>query len=140
MVKTKSNTSKGTKKKAAKKKYQEMRSSHLVFPNDANHHGTLFGGIALQYMDIMAFLTANRNFKKSFVTASSERNDFKVPVKIGHIIELVGKVAKVGRTSVTVDVKLYSEHPLKHTRKLCTQGRFVMVSVDENQKPIPLKS
>lgn len=33
----------------------------MVFPGDANHHGTLFGGVALAHMDKVAFLAASRH-------------------------------------------------------------------------------
>ena len=29
----------------------------IVFPGDTNHHGTLFGGVALAHMDKVAFLS-----------------------------------------------------------------------------------
>lgn len=116
--------------------YEETRTTHIVFPNDTNHYGTLFGGIALQYMDITAFLAATRTFRKTFVTASSDQVDFRVPVKAGQLVELIGKVTKKGKTSCTVEVKMYSEEPLTGKRKLCTTGNFVMVSVDKNQRPI----
>ena len=48
----------------------------MVFPGDANHHGTLFGGTALAHMDKVAFIAASRYGRASFVTASCERVDF----------------------------------------------------------------
>jgi acyl-CoA hydrolase len=124
--------------KKSETEYPELTMLELIFPHHANHHGTLFGGVGLSLMDKMAFMVATRAFRKNFVTASSDKNDFKVPVKVGHIVELHGKVKKVGKTSVTVHVDLYSEVPLTGERTLCTSGSFVMVAVDEDQRPIPL--
>lgn len=117
------------------KKNSEVRTTHFVLPNETNHYGTLFGGIALQYMDAVAFMAATRKFRKIFVTASSEKIDFKIPVKVGQMIELIGKVIKKGRTSCTVQVEMFSEELLTGKRKLCTMGNFVMVSVDKNGRP-----
>lgn len=111
----------------------------IVFPNQTNHYGTLFGGIALQFMDKMAFIIATKTFRKTFVTASSDRNDFKVPVKVGELLEVTGEVIKEGKTSCTIRVQMYSENPLTGKRKLCTVGDFVMVAVDENNNPTPIK-
>jgi acyl-CoA hydrolase len=36
-----------------------IRLIDVIFPGDANHHGTLFGGVALAHMDKVAFLTAS---------------------------------------------------------------------------------
>ena len=51
----------------------------IVFPGDTNHHGTLFGGVALAHMDKVAFLAASRHGRAPFVTASSQKIDFSAP-------------------------------------------------------------
>ncbi len=58
-------------------------SSHLVMPNDTNPLGTLFGGRAVEWMDIAAGLAAIRLSHKHVVTASIERLDFHVPIRLG---------------------------------------------------------
>ena len=63
------------------------RRTEIVFPNDANHHGTLFGGKALAMMDIVAGITAMRAFRRTFVTASIDRIDFRAPIKVGEFAE-----------------------------------------------------
>lgn len=118
--------------------YPESRTTHLVFPNQTNHYGTLFGGIALEMMDTMAFIAATRTFRKTFVTVSSDKIDFKLPVKVGQLVEVLGRVIRKGRTSCTVLVELYSEELLSGKRVLCTAGQFVMVSVDKRQRPVAI--
>jgi acyl-CoA hydrolase len=49
----------------------------LVFPNTTNHYDTLFGGIALQWMDEIAYITANRFSRQEFVTVSLDRINFE---------------------------------------------------------------
>jgi len=39
----------------------ETRIVEMVFPNQANHYGTLFGGDALRLMDMAAFVAASRH-------------------------------------------------------------------------------
>ncbi|MBX9938394.1 MAG: acyl-CoA thioesterase [Candidatus Obscuribacterales bacterium] len=116
----------------------ETRMCEMVFPNQTNHYGTLFGGHALELMDKSAFITASRFTRKAMVTASSEKVDFKTPVKTGHLVELVGKIEKVGRTSVTVSVDMVGENLLTGDRQLCARGRFVLVAVDPDNRPIML--
>ena len=45
-----------------------VRLIDMVFPGDTNHHGTLFGGVALAHMDKVAFLAASRHGRAPFVT------------------------------------------------------------------------
>jgi acyl-CoA hydrolase len=116
----------------------DTRIVEMVFPNQTNHYGTLFGGHALELMDKSAFITASRYARKSMVTASSERIDFQSPVKQGYLVEVIGRIVKRGNSSVLVNVELYGEHLLSGDRHLCAHGNFVLVSVDEDNKPIPL--
>jgi len=107
----------------------------IVFPGQTNHYGTLFGGQALALMDKAAFIAASRYARCTVVTASSEKCDFHVPVKQGRLIELVARVVAVGRTSLTIDVDLFSEELLTGERMLATRGRFTLVAVDAQGKP-----
>lgn len=106
-----------------------VRLIDMVFPGDANHHGTLFGGMALAHMDKVAFLAASRHGRAPFVTASSEKIDFAAPACVGEMIEATGEVIEVGRRSLVVEVALYAEVPTSGERRLCTRGRFTMVAV-----------
>ncbi|MCP3100428.1 acyl-CoA thioesterase [Myxococcus sp. K15C18031901] len=116
----------------------ETRMVDMVFPDQTNHYGTLFGGEALSLMDMSAFITASRYTRRTVVTASSERVDFHTPVRQGQLVELISRVVATGRTSVTVDVELFAEELLTGTRQLCTRGRFVLVALDESHKPTPV--
>jgi uncharacterized protein (TIGR00369 family) len=118
----------------------ETRIVEMVFPNQANHYGTLFGGDALRLMDMAAFVAASRHARKPVVTASSERIDFHVPVRQGQLAEVIGRVIKTGRTSMTVEVELWAEDLLTGKRELCTKGTFLLVAVDENGRPAAIHS
>jgi acyl-CoA hydrolase len=108
----------------------------MVFPDQTNHYGTLFGGHALQLMDQVAFISASRYCRATVVTACSEKVDFHTPVHAGQIAELVARVIATGRTSMTVEVKLFAEWLRSGERKLCTKGRFVLVAVNDKGRPI----
>lgn len=103
----------------------------MVFPQHTNHHGTLFGGQALAFMDKAAFIAGSRFSRRPMVTASSEKIDFHVPAHKGQIIELIAQPIKSGTRSLTIEVSLIAEDLLAATRTLCTQGRFVLVTCDK---------
>src|ERR687895_2152765 len=117
---------------------QEVRLAEIVMPNRTNHLGTLFGGHALGLMDHAGWVAATRFAHRTMVTVASDRVEFKVPVRAGQLVELVARVTRVGRTSVTVGVDMYSEDVATGDRKLATSGSFVFVAVDDQGRPTPI--
>lgn len=111
------------------------RLVEMVFPDQANHYGTLFGGNALALMGKSAFVTASRHARCPVVMAASERIDFRTPVRVGQLVELTGTVERIGRTSMTVQVRLHAETLGSGARTLAVEGRFHMVAVDETGRP-----
>jgi len=115
-----------------------VRLIDMVFPGDANHHGTLFGGVGLAHLDKVAFLAAARHARRPTVTASCDRIDFAAPARIGEMVEATGRVVRVGRTSMGVEVELWAEAPVSGERRLCTRGVFNMVAPrEEGQGDLP---
>jgi acyl-CoA hydrolase len=116
-----------------------VRLIDMIFPGDTNHHGTLFGGVALAHMDKVAFLAASRHGRAPFVTAASERIDFAAPALKGELVEAVGRVVRVGTSALDVEVELHAEVLLSGERRLCTRGLFTLVAVKgpETRMPLP---
>ncbi|GAB1438744.1 acyl-CoA thioesterase [Providencia sp.] len=114
------------------------RVSKVVFPTTTNHHSTLFGGTALAWMDEVSFITATRFSRKRLVTVSTEKINFTHPIPSGTIVELVGKVIRVGRTSLTVNVSIFLEDMYSEGREEVIHGQFNFVAIDDNGKPTPL--
>lgn len=119
-------------------KASETRLFKAVFPNTTNHYDTLFGGAAMALMDEVAFITATRFSRKKMVTVSSDRIDFNHSIPAGTIIELVGKVSQVGRTSLRIKVKIFVEQMYNDQREKAIEGEFTFVAIDENKKPTPV--
>jgi acyl-CoA hydrolase len=109
-----------------------------VFPNTTNHYDTLFGGTAMHLMDEVAFITATRFTRKSVVTVSSDKIDFKFPIPAGTIIELIGEVFHVGNTSLKVRVDIYVEEMYSDQRTKAVTGSFTFVAINEQKKPISI--
>ena len=121
----------------------EQSKTHVfkaVFPNTTNHYDTLFGGTALSLMDEVAFIAATRFSRKRMVTVSSNRIDFTHPIPAGTIIELVGKVCKVGNTNLTIQVDIFIEQMYatveEKGREKAISGEFTFVAIDEQKNPI----
>ena len=123
----------------AAKKSNPISSWDIVFPNDANPLGTMFGGRIMSAMDEMAGIAASRYCGRPAVTASTEAFIFKRPVTVGDRIETIARVVWVGNTSLVVKVEVFSENPVKKKERFsCTSGHFNMVAVDNQGKPTPV--
>jgi acyl-CoA hydrolase len=115
-----------------------VRLIDMVFPGDTNHHGTLFGGVALAHMDKIAFLAASLHGRAPFVTASSQKIDFAASGRKGEMVEAIGRVVRVGNSSLDVEVELFAEALLSGERRLCTRGTFTLVAVKGPETRLPL--
>lgn len=110
-----------------------------VFPNTTNHYDTMFGGSVMALMDEVAFMAATRYSRMKMVTVSSDKIDFKKPIPHGTIIEVVGQVVQVGRTSLKVHVEIYLEEMYAETRDLAVSGNFTFVAIDDQKHPIQIR-
>lgn len=115
-----------------------VTSTHIVLPGQTNHHGTLFGGVALAYMDEAAAIVASRRARGAVVTAHIDSVDFKAPIHQGEAVVLEAKLESVGRTSLKITVDLYGENLSTGERRHCTTARFVMVAVGSDGHPRPV--
>lgn len=118
----------------------ETRITHVVFPGTTNHHGTLFGGEALAYMDSAAFIAATRHCRRKVVTRHLGAMEFRRPIPQGTLVELIARVVATGRTSMTVRVDLFIEQMDSPARELGCTGTFVLVALGEDGQPteVPL--
>jgi acyl-CoA hydrolase len=116
----------------------ETRVTKAVFPPTTNHHNTLFGGTALAWMDEVSFIAATRFCRLPLVTVSSDRIDFNHAIPAGSIVELIGRVIKVGNTSLKVAVEVFVESMSSDVRERAITGVFSFVAIDEQNKPIPV--
>ncbi|MGY8829984.1 Acyl-CoA hydrolase [Pseudomonas peli] len=116
----------------------ETRVTKAVFPPTTNHHNTLFGGTALAWMDEVSFIAATRFCRLPLVTVSSDRIDFKHAIPAGSIVELIGRVIKVGNTSLKVEVEVFVESMCSDARERAISGVFSFVAIDGQKKPVPV--
>jgi uncharacterized protein (TIGR00369 family) len=128
-----------TAAKPDRDRFEEVHLAEIVMPNVTNHLGSLFGGHALGLMDHAGWVAATRCARHTMVTVASDRIEFKVPVKAGQLVELVAKVTRVGRTSVTVGVDMYAEDLVTGERRLATSGSFVFVAIDDDGNAVPIE-
>ncbi len=113
----------------------ETRQFKVVFPNTLNAHNTLFGGTAMQWMDEVAYITATRFTRMKMVTISTNKMRFQHAIKSGTIAEIVGRVSKVGKLKIDIDVSIYVEEMFSQERFKAVNAVFTFAAIDENHKP-----
>ena len=108
----------------------------VVYPNTTNHHNTMFGGQVMEMMEEVAFMTATRFARKTFVTVSCDRIDFKKPIPADTLVELIGRVKRVGNTSIQINVQVFVEEMYEEKREKAISGDFTMVAIGADKKPV----
>ncbi|QMV44612.1 acyl-CoA thioesterase [Cohnella cholangitidis] len=110
--------------------------TELVFPTDTNHHGTMFGGTLMKYIDKISAISAMRHCGKPVVTASTDSLDFLAPIRMGEAVELEAFVTSTNRTSMEVYVVVRAENLFTGDRRVTCTAFSTFVAVDENGKPV----
>jgi acyl-CoA hydrolase len=107
----------------------------IVLPPDTNHHGTIFGGKLMAYIDDVATIAATRHARLPVVTASTDSVDFLQPVKKGDAVCLSAFVTWANKTSMEIFVRVVTEDLLSGERKVCATSFLTFVALDEDGRP-----
>ncbi|MFZ1363359.1 MAG: acyl-CoA thioesterase [Brachymonas denitrificans] len=108
--------------------------TEIVFPEHANHYGTLFGGNALQMLAKAAFVAARQCAQANVVMAAVSGVEFLAPVPQGSVLHLRAWVSRMGRSSMTTCVHGVISRP-GVPEELALTGIFEMVAVDGKGRP-----
>ncbi|WP_456272087.1 acyl-CoA thioesterase [Bacillus sp. AK031] len=114
-----------------------IKTSH-VLPPDTNHHGTLFGGKLMSYIDDVASISAYKLARNPVVTASTDSVDFLKPIKVGDAVTLEAMVTYTGSSSMEVCVKVTSENLLTGETAVAAISFLTFVALDQGGKPAPV--
>ena len=116
----------------------QVEMIEIVFPNDANPLGNIFGGRVMQLIDIIGSVSAMRHCRNTVVTASMDKLDFLSPAYVGEILILRASVNYVARTSMEVGVKVTAENPLTGEHRHTGSAYLTYVATDKAGKPVPV--
>ena len=116
-----------------------METFALVRPEHLNHHGTLFGGQLLKWVDEFAWLAASREFRGcKLVTIAMDRVEFRCTAPGGAILRFHVEPARLGSTSVTYAVEVFSDDPGAAAERSIFSTRITFVRVDDHGHKLPL--
>jgi acyl-CoA hydrolase len=114
-----------------------VESRYLVMPQQANPHGTAFGGAIVEWIDMVAGMAAQRHAGCEVVTAAIDSLIFKEPIHIGDQVTLKATVNYVSRSSMEVGVQVTKETPCTGQKIAATSAYLTFVALDENKRPTP---
>jgi acyl-CoA thioesterase YciA len=115
----------------------------IMMPRDTNPLGSIFGGVILSYIDQAGAIGARREVNLAggrlpfLVTVAVNRVEFHKPVLVGDVVRFLTRPARIGRTSITMDVVVEVERGKEVLR--VTEAQIVYVGIDpETRAPEPL--
>ncbi|MBX9631487.1 MAG: acyl-CoA thioesterase [Burkholderiales bacterium] len=111
----------------------------VPMPSDVNPSGDIFGGWIMSQVDIAGSIPAVRLAKGRIATVAVNSFVFKQPVLIGDLVSFYAEVARVGRTSITVNVEVYAERGLEREVVKVTEATLTYVAVGSDRKPRPVQ-
>ena len=112
----------------------------LAMPSDANAAGDIFGGWVMAQMDLACGIRAAEHAGGRVVTAAVNEMVFEKPMHVGDTLCVYTHIDRVGRTSMTLIVEAWAQRYLKPDREKVIVGRFVMVALDGDGKPVPIET
>jgi len=114
----------------------ELALQTIAMPKDTNASGDIFGGWLLSQMDLAGGIAASKVARGRVATVAIDRMSFMVPVKVGAVVSCHTEVVAVGRSSIQVQVEVWSRLPPSPSgdpspQNKVTEGTFVFVAIDE---------
>ncbi len=106
----------------------------ILMQGTLNGYNRLFGGKLMEWIDVVAAVTARRHCGKNVTTAAVDSLVFKSPAMVNDTILLEGHVTYAGRTSMEVCVTTYVEE-LNGFRREINKAYLVLVAIDADGKP-----
>ena len=111
----------------------------VMMPKDTNAHGTIFGGVILSYIDQAAAVEAKQHGASFIVTVAMREIVFHHPVYVGDLVSFYTRLVRLGRTSITVAVEVFSQNGEGRGQRVkVTEAEATFVNLDENRKPVPI--
>lgn len=107
----------------------------LVLPADTNIFNALYGGRLMEWVDNVASIVAIKHGRRRAVTGSIDSLFFLSPIQLGDIVRLKGRINHCTRSTMEIEVDVYSQEGLTGTTSFTTKAFLTCVAVDQNGRP-----
>src|SRR5438309_733509 len=109
-----------------------------VFPEHAGAPGQIHGGRMMEWITQVGTSAAARVARGTVALGSLDDLDFLHPVRVGEIAILRAQVEYVGRSSLEVGVRVWSENVATGERAVTLNSHLVFVKVGVDGRPQPV--
>ena len=109
-----------------------------VFPEHAGAPGQIHGGRMMEWITQVGTSGAARVARGTVALGSLDDLDFLHPVRVGEIAILRAQVEYVGRSSLEVGVRVWSENVATGERAVTLNSHLVFVKVGDDGRPRPV--
>lgn len=111
----------------------------IAMPKDANVSGDIFGGWVLAQMDIASGIIAGQRAQGRVATIAVDAMKFIRPVKIGDVLCIYARIARVGRTSMGIALEAWVVRNRIGKQEKVTEAVFTFVAIDDegNKRVVP---
>ncbi len=116
----------------------ELTYRVAAMPADTNHRGDIFGGWIMSQVDIAGSVLAVRETRGRVATVAVKDFRFIAPVLVGDLVSCYARVARVGNTSITIEVQVYAARQFDDPRlHRVAESTLTYVALDEAGRPRP---
>ena len=116
----------------------ELTLRTLTMPAYVNENGDIFGGWVLSQMDIAAGMTAGARAVGRVTTVAVDAMKFIRPVEVGDVVCVYTDIARIGRTSMGINVEAWVLRKRAGVPEKVTEAVFTYVAIDTDGRPRPV--
>jgi len=116
----------------------------VPMPADTNAAGHIFGGWLMSQVDIAGSIPAMIRARGPVATVAVNNFQFHQPVLVGDLISVYAAVARVGTTSITIEVEAYGERPIRThgwqvecVKVASATVTYVAIDAEHHKRPVP---
>ncbi len=106
----------------------------IAMPADTNASNDIFGGWLVSQMDLAASTAAIKIARGRVVTVAINSMVFLTPVHVGAVVSCYADILEVGRSSIKINVEVWTSHQTTYEPIKVTEGEFVFVAIDDTGK------
>ncbi len=108
----------------------------IVMPTEGNPYGVAFGGWLMGQMAQAGGALAAKHSKHQSVVVGANDLRFEHPVGIGDELSVYAEFAKIGHSSMTVQVEAYRRDRHQDEMMKAASGIYIFVAVDADGRPV----
>ncbi len=110
----------------------------LAMPADTNANGDIFGGWLVSQMDLAGAILAKSISHGRVATVAINQMQFLVSVKVGDLVSCFVKLNRVGNTSMSTNIEVWTKNFSTNIDVRVAQGEYIYVAIDEHGTPRPV--